>query len=62
MAATPPQQEVALAIERLEATRRRLLTERTSLLEKLETLDTTLRQLDARLAQYRRDLAGAVGT
>lgn len=54
--------ELALAIDRLEATRQRLLAERTSLLEKLETVDGTLRQLDARLQRYRRDLDRILGT
>ena len=54
--------EIAGAIDRLEATRRRLLAERASLLEKLETVDATLEQLDDRLRRYRRELERVIGT
>lgn len=49
-----PLSEAEAAIARLDATRRRLLAERLSLLEKIEVIDGALRQLDERLQRYRR--------
>jgi hypothetical protein len=49
------QSELAAIIARLESTRRKLLDERQSLLNKLETIDLSLQRLNERIQRYRRE-------